>query len=344
METDTRIAEQAAEWLLRLEEDGGAQCRAEFFEWLKQSAWHVREFLLVTEEWRGLDGMDAARRIDVRKLIGESRDNVVPLETENAPQLDKGAGNRAQRGRLWLLAAALGVFAVCASWFVVRNMGAHSYVTGVGEQRSFQLNDGSVLHLNAGTRVKVDYSKQLRELTLVEGEALFVVGRDPARPFRVSAGAATIQALGTQFNVYRRGSGATVSVLEGAVQVSSDRLPMRLDAGEEAEVAIANDAANDARALKRARPDISKAVAWRQRQLVFRDDPLGEVAAQFNRYNRVKISVEGDAARAKQLVGVFDADDPQSLMLFLAKDPSLTIERDGDRMVIKGAAPAGAAR
>jgi transmembrane sensor len=187
--------------------------------------------------------------------------------------------------------------------------------------------------LNAHTRIEVDYSKQLRHLTLVEGEALFVVGRDPARPFRVAAGMATIQALGTQFNVYRHEGGATVSVLEGAVQVSSDRQPVRVDAGEEANVG------GNGPTLKRSAADIPKAVAWRRRQLVFRDDPLAKVAAEFNRYNRLQIQVEGAAAQAKQLIGVFDADDPRSLMLFLEKDPSLVVERGDDRIVIKTRPP-----
>src|SRR5262245_22366339 len=88
MEADMRIAEQAAEWLVRLEDDDSAECRTAFFDWLKQSAWHVREFLFVSEEWRALDGMDAAKRIDVRRLIGEAQRNVVALSTEATPRTE----------------------------------------------------------------------------------------------------------------------------------------------------------------------------------------------------------------------------------------------------------------
>jgi transmembrane sensor len=328
MQTEARVSEEAADWLVRLEEDQNAACREEFFAWLKQSAWHVREFLLATETWQGLEGMDTAKHVDVRKLIDESR-NVVRLDAETPPQLSKSRKSSSHYQRRWLIAAALGSLALGTAWLVWRNANPSPYETSVGEQRSFQLDDGSVLHLNARTRVEVRFSEHLRLLRLVDGEALFVVGRDPTRPFRVTAGTATIQALGTQFNVYRRGDGATVSVLEGAVQVSSERQPVRLTAGEEANVG------SGGRALRRAMADIPKAIAWRQRQLVFRDDALADVAAEFNRYNRVQIRVEGEAARAKQLIGVFAADDPQSLVLFLEKDASLAIERSGDTIFIR---------
>jgi len=331
MDADARVAEEAVEWLIRLEEDDSQECRSAFFDWLKQSAWHVREFLLVTEEWRSLDGMDAANWIDVQKLIDQSRGNVVPLEASAVPDSVKSRNHTLHSRRRWLVAAALAVLTFAASSFVWLNLTPRSYATGVGEQRSFQLSDGSVLHLDVRTRVEVRYSQDLRQLKLVEGEALFVVARDPARPFRVSAGAATIQALGTQFNVYRHGDSAAVSVLEGTVRVSSTSQPVILAAGEEANVS------GNGRALKRAVPDVPKAMAWRRRQLVFRDDTLESVAEEFNRYNQVQIDVQGDTARAKQLIGVFDADDPQSLLLFLEKDPSLNVKRSKGRIVIDSA-------
>src|SRR5690606_14686343 len=94
------------------------------------------------------------------------------------------------------------------------------YSTGIGEQRTVKLADGSIVHLNTDSSLRVEYSPATREVHLVEGEALFVVAKEPARPFRVEAGQTTVQALGTQFNVYRRAGGIEVSVIEGAVRVA----------------------------------------------------------------------------------------------------------------------------
>src|SRR6185312_16380584 len=60
-----------------------------------------------------------------------------------------------------------------------------------------------------------------RDVELIEGQALFAVAHDVARPFIVSAGNAAVRAVGTQFDVYRKQTGTTVTVVEGRVAVSS---------------------------------------------------------------------------------------------------------------------------
>jgi transmembrane sensor len=204
---------------------------------------------------------------------------------------------------------------------------SETYTTGIGEQRSFKLADGSTLHLNVMSRAKVKFSGQLRRVQLLEGEALFVVRSDAQRPFQVTTDTAAVQVLGTQFNVNRQHGRTTVSVLDGAVRAGNESASEELGAGEEASVTLE-------RVERNPEPDTANAVAWRQRRLVFRDDTLAEVVAEFNRYNAAQIRVEGKA-RDKQLIGIFNADDPQSLMLFLGRDGSLDIERDAKGFAIR---------
>ncbi|MEP7247620.1 MAG: FecR domain-containing protein, partial [Gammaproteobacteria bacterium] len=74
---------------------------------------------------------------------------------------------------------------------------------------------------------------------------------------------------------------------------------------------------------------LAQVVAWRERRLVFRADPLERVATEFNRYNHVQILIESDALRGKQITGVFDADDPRSFVQFLQRDSTLAVEDSG---------------
>jgi len=194
-----------------------------------------------------------------------------------------------------------------------------------------------------------------RSIRLLEGEALFNVEHDPARPFRVIAGPTVIEAIGTRFNVYRTDAGTTVSVVEGIVEISptippalsaraappprSDAQPQvrpvsvvaeRVVAGEQARVSLEGEI------VKEAVPDRARVVAWRERRLVFRGDPLEDVVREFNRYNELQIRLEGDALRARRLTGVFDADDPMSLLQFLTRDGTLIVdETGGDEIVIR---------
>ena len=95
------------------------------------------------------------------------------------------------------------------------------YATEIGERRSITLADGSTVDLNARSRVRIEFSKKERRVDLLDGQALFQVTKDKNRPFIVSSGDATVRAVGTQFDVYRRTNSTTVTVLEGRVAVYS---------------------------------------------------------------------------------------------------------------------------
>jgi transmembrane sensor len=57
----------------------------------------------------------------------------------------------------------------------------HVYTTAVGEQRDLQLVDGSVISINAASRVRVSYSERARDVFLESGQAMFIVAKDEAR-------------------------------------------------------------------------------------------------------------------------------------------------------------------
>jgi transmembrane sensor len=88
--------------------------------------------------------------------------------------------------------------------------------------------------------------------------------------------------------------------------------------------------------LPRASISSQEASAWQQRRLVFRKHTLAEIAAEFNRYNRSpQIRVEGDALRERRFSGVFDADDPETLLQYLKADSRFTFDRTGDELIIR---------
>lgn len=344
------IREQAAWWLTELQDDAPT-VRAQFAAWLRESPRHVEEFLLFNALWQELDAMDPQRRMNLEQLIEQAKAAHV---TANVVYLQDTAGDSRHAGswwgRSWKLVAGLMAFGIgtVLAWpwlspqleaFADFRADTRTYVTTIGEQRTIKLPDDSVVYLNARSRLRVGYSDRVREVILLEGEALFCVDRDAHRPFRVRAGDAVVQAIGTQFNVYRRPESTTVSVIEGVVQISNHApnaparplaiAPERLTAGRQAVVSASGAIA------AQTPPDIDRALAWRERRLVFQSDPLEKIAAEFNRYNVLQIRIEGDALRAKRLIGTFDADDPESLVQFLAKEPNVLVERSGKELAIR---------
>lgn len=347
-EEELLVAERAAEWLNRLK-TGTARDRAEFWNWLKESRLHVREVLLATSWDSILDDLDPDHRVDIEELIAKSSTNVVAALPRSSSSAKMVADVQPRRRPRWpwfmsFGAVALTLAVIVLGWpGLMMNFAQKQFETAIGEQRAFDLPDGSVIHLNTKSRVRVAYSAEARDVYLDEGEGIFKVKRDPARPFRVHAGLAVVQAIGTQFNVDRRGDRTEVAVIEGLVQVmphaSDDRSTPALAELSELTRIAAGEAVSviaDGHITPPAPIDIAEVSAWQQRRLVFRRETLEEIAEAFNRYNRaLQIRVEGDALRAKRFSGVFDADDPESLLTYLATDDRLVFAREGDELVIR---------
>lgn len=325
---ELRIAERAAQWHEVLNRTGEGQPgdaqHAQFMAWLEESPRHVKEFLLMQAWEQEAAGFDPGRKIDVEEIAARIT-NIVPLKHSTA------AERGANRWQILALAASLAAVAVLGWIFV----SPPTYSTAIGESRTVELSDGSRIEINTQSRVRVDISARARDIQLLEGEALFKVARDANRPFRVHAGKHVIQAVGTEFTVNRRPLGTVVSVLEGAVRlltdVPGDANANLLSAGEEARIDTRG------RVEKRETPqNAPNLAAWHQRRLVFRDDALADIAAEFNRHNRnLQIVVEGDAARYKRYGGIFNADDPESIVRFVSKDGTLTVKREAGRIVIR---------
>jgi transmembrane sensor len=240
-----------------------------------------------------------------------------------------------------MLAASV-LITLLAGWLLLGRFGSTIYVTDPGEQKSVRLQDGSIVHLNTSSRIEVSFSDTERVIRLDSGEALFAVKPDRNRPFFVLTDSARIRAVGTQFNVYRSSGAETrVAVIEGAVQVSSisgvglftasareQAVGVQLKAGDEADV-------DRDRVLKVPKPNVERAVSWRARRLVFPGNPIGEIAAEFNRYSKRSIRVEGDELRAHRMSGVFDADDPSPMLRYLEQDPAIEVIQHGEEIVIR---------
>ncbi len=338
-------ADQAAEWLRILHDPhlSGSE-RERFLNWSRESPLHVKELLMAYATWRKLERADALRQIDLEELTARITPNVRPI----GPHAALAVGGRRQRSRRTVFfaeaAAVVAAVAIAVYWLAF----AGTYSTSAGEQLRVSLKDGSGIYLNSQSRVRVSFSAQVREVYLDQGQALFEVERDPERTFRVHAAGTVIQALGTQFDVRLLPDKVSVAVVEGSVQVSS--LPQTPQT-ERAQPDLARLSAGEATTIGRsgriARPvpiDVDTAMSWWQQQLVFERTPLSQVAAEFNRYNRLQLRIEGEAIARKRFNGVFGSRKPESFLGYLAQDESLEFERHEYEVVIRarpGARPAG---
>jgi transmembrane sensor len=263
-------------------------------------------------------------------------------DRSNVTELTRPAGapgSPSVPSRVRWLAASIAIFALClATSAYVYMFRDPIYVTHIGEQRSIALPDGSTMELNSRSRVRVHYSEHERALELIEGQALFRVAKDASRPFIVTSDDTRVRAVGTQFDVNKRREGTVVTVVEGRVSVQTnvpdarvdplsveveEAMPRLLVAGEQITV-------KDTAAQPITRPDVARAIAWTQRQLVFEAATLSEVAEEFNRYNQRQLIVRDPELYDFHISGVFASTDPGALLQFLRERAGVqVVETDG---------------
>jgi transmembrane sensor len=208
------------------------------------------------------------------------------------------------------LACGLAAAAGGAYWFS-RQL-APSYSTGVGEQRSVVLEDGSRVRLNTDSAVRVWYRGDERRVTLRRGEAFFEVAHDASRPFRVRAGAAGVVALGTRFDVRRETGSVSVVLLQGSVRVDRN--------GGDARTLLPNQKlVVTGQGVSQPRPaDAAETSSWTTGRLTFRGAPLRDAVAEVNRYSKRKIVLAvPDSVAAEPVSGVFDVGDTDAVVAAL---------------------------
>jgi transmembrane sensor len=339
------IAEQASAWFV--ENRGGPldrAARARFMAWLKASPVHVGEYLAIAGLARDLNTAAKTTQIPLEPLLERARaqtDDVVTLDPSVRRSTPVTTRPRVSRIGWLAAAAALALVAVAALWWTrdgERFGWPKTYRTAHGEQREWVLPDASVLHLNTDSQVTVHYSRRERLVDLDRGEALFQVTHEGARGFRVAAGHAQVLDVGTQFNVYRRPDAVLITVVEGTVTVYTGppqlkSTALRVGSGYQVEVR---------RQVGLPRPvDARAALAWLKRQIAFENEPLGEVAAEFNRYGRIPIEIDNQELRALPITGVFDAYDTDSFVAFLATLNNVVVQKTPTRIRVlpRAAAP-----
>lgn len=216
--------------------------------------------------------------------------------------------------------------------------------TGVGEQRTVSLSDGSVVHLNTDTKLEVVYTKYKRDIRLHRGEAHFEVAHDKQRPFVVSAGANAVTAVGTAFNVEMfNDSDIELLVTEGKVMIQNSQLasPVSGIAAEENPRAIymvSGERAlfSDAEALEKmtlSLDQVQRALSWQQGMLVFEGEPLETALNEVSRYTDVNFNISDEQLKQVRVAGFFKVGDIDGLLHALNNNFDISYQKQNDNQI-----------
>ncbi|WP_445372145.1 FecR family protein [Methylomonas sp. HW2-6] len=308
--------QQAMEWQARLSSDlADAAVHQAFQAWLAQASENRQAWRDVNDFWRGLDQLPLADT-DLAPPIAAARPVTRPRKRWSKTGLALAAS------------ALLGLTLAYPQWSLL----LADYRSAVGEQRQVQLSDGSTVLLNSGSAFSVNFSAERRRIELARGEAYFEVAADKRRPFVVTTEAGEIQALGTAFSVRCRDGGASVTVFEHAVKITTagGRTHERLSANQQ--LGFAGDRLEPVAAV-----NPQRAGAWRQRRMVFQDQKLAEVIAELERYRPGKILIVDRRIADLPLTGVFDIGDTDQALQTIAQTLPVKVTTFGDALVLLSA-------
>lgn len=316
-----RFRRQAARWLARLlGEPSEADLKA-FRRWHDADAAHADAFA------RASSGYEVSAILRRSELFGP----------DEAGRLLTRPSRQAGYALAASVAAVLAVSAIVVLGSPPRLSAPEArilvFTTEVGEIRSIELSDGTQMTLDTASSVRVEFLRDLRQVSLARGRARFKVAGDDARPFVVDAGPHRIVG-GATFDVTMDEAGATVRAIEGSVSVEQrkavpGKAPVRLRAGEAVRI-LPNG--------RLAAPDRSsgRGDLWPTGRLEFDNAPLGAVLTEANRYASSRVVLADPALADLRLTGTFRAGDTEGLARGAAAALGLSMEREpGGQFVLR---------
>ncbi|HWS61354.1 MAG TPA: FecR domain-containing protein [Steroidobacteraceae bacterium] len=209
--TDDRLG-QAVEWFQRMRgETARVEDLPELQRWMQSDPQNALAYQRVSATWSTVGAHASAPEIVIAR-----RD---ALEHSRKAGRRRWSAKPLGRLKAWAIAASALLAVGVGLWSFVAQR-SNVYTTDLGERRTLTLPDGSVVTLDARSRMRVKYTDKERLVALEQGQARFTVAKDPLRPFRVRARNQTVVALGTQFDVELVFSAVLVTLIEGHVAVT----------------------------------------------------------------------------------------------------------------------------
>jgi transmembrane sensor len=310
------IRAQAAVWVTDLHgPERSAALEEGLRRWLAEDPRHAQAFELATEAWQS-SGNLPAHLSDEPRPVGPLR-----ARRRTSPAFAHVPAS--------IAGATLLALVLAASFYWLKDP---SLATGSAEQRTVDLADGTQVTLNANSRLRVEFTDQVRQVTLVQGEALFNVTKHQSRPFVVIVDTRKIVALGTSFEVRRedaRGPSFAVTLIEGRVAIEPLNAPNLIPIAPPEAIKLLSPgqrlriSAHVPDTLDT--PPLEKITAWQRGQLMFDDTSIRDAAKEFNRYGKRRLSIDASVPDTIRVGGVFRIGDPDSFAHAMANAHQLRI-------------------
>jgi transmembrane sensor len=205
-------------------------------------------------------------------------------------------------------------------------------ICGKGVRKSVTLPDGSRVWLNADSRIAFDANMNATGRRIVElsGEAYFDVKHIDEHPFFINTRQVSIKVLGTAFNVraYPGDRSCETTLIRGSIELVTNNkakqkfllIPSEKLSVTEAKTAGDASTKEDQRdrvasmrielvtPVKLSDKEYVPETSWTENKLIFKDEPLEQLAPELERWYDVKIEIANESLRGYRFTGVFTSE------------------------------------
>lgn len=289
--------------------------RYQLEKWQKASPLNKNIYLTLKRAWNENSLiLDSAKEERLFQKIAAEIKSMDPEKRE----LNTYRDSTRRKNNYWKYVAAAIVLTIAATWTVRKLTEVNDkkvvvseipYVEKTnpnGQKSNIQLSDGTVIIMNAGSRIRYParFPENERMIEL-EGEAFFTVSTDPKRPFRVLSGTLSTTALGTAFNVkaFNNDESMRISLLEGKVVVNRTDQPLDegylLSPGESIEYNKKNHN------VTKIKNSLESDLSWTKGVIIFKSASIQEIIHKLERWYGVKFIIERKKPVKKGFTGSF---------------------------------------
>lgn len=200
-----------------------------------------------------------------------------------------------------------------------------------GGEYQVVLPDGTRVWLNAASSLSYPtaFNGRTRDVSLT-GEAYFEVAKNKNMPFHVQVNGATIQVLGTRFNItsYSDEDDMTATLLDGSVRVIKNGHQALLHPGQQAVIGRASDQ------MAISSASISEVMAWKNGYFLFRDEDIKSIMKKISRWYDIEVEYRGEVEGQKFGGTFYRSKSFKELLHYLEKLGPLHFKIEGRRIIV----------
>lgn len=231
-------------------------------------------------------------------------------------------------------AIAVSIFLVFSLFgaFLYFDLNSIIYKTGNAEIKTVKLNDGTLVTLNANSKLTIPRFEFSKRVALLEGEAEFKVShtKDNSHFIVKTNNDFEIEVLGTEFLFYSRNKINRVLLTKGKIQVNYlFGKHLRMKPGD----MVSLEGSSSRIQLTRA-TQVMQYSAWKSHQFYFESTSLLEFSNLLNEQFGVELICEDSTMYERRLMGYFKAESSDQVAKVLSLLLNVPVEQRGNFLIV----------